>query len=281
MASIKFGSVKPVGPGNALRSRAYAFVKRLDAPLDLAAIKRVDLVPPAADTNGDRPYDEYYASTAWRYGSVWLGGLKIWHRGGNYPWSAAGSAFLKLVVSEDGLHWHKVQFPGPGGKTDEVFLPNGPEGGNGGRNDGGYVTEFSQGPLRVGDELLYYYGCSSWGKNQRDGVRVTGGGIFRARLRVDGFVSVDAGTLDTPPLQFEGDELLVNAAGPVTVELLDDQAKVLGRATLQGDSIRHHVQFGKATLRQLAAGRAVRLRFSVADGGRLYSFSTAPTQPAR
>lgn len=97
LASIKFGSVEPVGPGNALRSRAYAFVRRLDEPLDLSEIKRVALLPPAAEVNGDQPYDEYYASTAWRYESAWLGGLKVWHRGGNYPWSAAGCAFLKLA----------------------------------------------------------------------------------------------------------------------------------------------------------------------------------------
>jgi len=35
----------------------------------------------------------------------------------------------------------------------EVFIPNGREGDNGGRNDGGYMSMFSQGPLRIGDEL--------------------------------------------------------------------------------------------------------------------------------
>jgi hypothetical protein len=43
-------------------------------------------------------------------------------------------------------------------------------GGNAGKNDGGYLTEFSQGPLRIGDELIYYYGCSSYGKNHAQNV---------------------------------------------------------------------------------------------------------------
>ena len=87
--------------------------------------------------------------------------------------------------------------------TPEVFIPNGPEGGNHGQNDGGYMSEFSQGPLRIGDELIYYYGCSSYGKNHPRDVRISGGGIFRARLRLDGFVSIDGGTLTTRPLRFE------------------------------------------------------------------------------
>jgi hypothetical protein len=83
-------------------------------------------VPPAATTNGDLPYDEYYAATAWRYGSLWLGGLKIWHGKGDYPYSAAGSAYLKLAVSHDGLNWSKVQFNND--LRTRVWIPNGPRG---------------------------------------------------------------------------------------------------------------------------------------------------------
>ena len=271
LALVKFASPVEVGPGNRLRARGYAFVNRLDEPLDPKQIARVELVPAAADANGDQPHDEYYASTAWRYGSQWLGGLKIWHGGGDYPYSASGSAFLKLVTSRDGLHWNKVRYPGAGG-TPEVWLPNSAEGGNGGRNDGGYLTEFSQGPLRIGDELIYYYGCSSWGKNHPRGIRVTGGGIFRARLRPDGFVSVDEGSLTTKPLVFEGQELELNAVGPVSVELLREDGKATGSARIEGDSLRHRVRFGRKSLREAAGNSAARLRFTVPPGGRLFSF---------
>ena len=125
-------------------------------------------MPAMAARNGDAPADEYYASTAWRYESLWLGGLKIFHGRDSYPWSAAGCAFLKLVVSRDGLDWRKVPFTNNTGVA-EVFIPNGAEGGNGGANDGGYISEFSQGPLRVGDELIYYYSASSYGKNAPSG----------------------------------------------------------------------------------------------------------------
>ncbi len=115
LALVKYASPVEVGPGNRLRARAYAFCDRLDAPLDLKRITRVDLVPAAAAANGDLPHDEYYAASGWRYGSQWLGGLKVWHGGGDYPYSAAGCAFLKLVSSRDGLHWSKVRHPSNAG----------------------------------------------------------------------------------------------------------------------------------------------------------------------
>ncbi|MCC2671403.1 MAG: hypothetical protein K0Q72_3874, partial [Armatimonadetes bacterium] len=272
LALIKYASPVEVGPGNRLRARAYAFVDRLDQPLDLKRVDRVELVPAAAEANGDHPHDEYYAATAWRYGSQWLGGLKVWHGGGDHPYSAAGCAYLKLATSRDGLRWSKVRYPGHAGEP-EVWLPNGKEGGGGGRNDGGYLTEFSQGPLRVGDELIYYYGCSSFGKNHPRGLRVTGGGIFRSRLRVDGFVSVDGGTLTTRPVTFEGAELELNAVGPVSVELQDAGGKRLGSATVLGDSVRHRVSFAGRSLQEAGGRGAVRLRFTVGEGGRLYSFT--------
>ena len=164
LALIKFANKKSIGPGNRQRSRGYLFVDSISTRVDPQRLQHVDLVPRAEQTGGDFPHDEYYASTAWRYGSMWLGTLKIWHGGGDHRWSAAGCAYLKLVSSRDGLHWNKVRFDNDAGDP-EVFVANGPEGGNDGRNDGGYVTEFSNPPLRIGDELIFYYGASSWGKN--------------------------------------------------------------------------------------------------------------------
>jgi hypothetical protein len=261
-----------VPPGNNLRSRAYAFLDRIDEPFDTSRIERVELLPPAAAVNGNRPYDEFYASTAWRYESLWLGGLKVWHSKEDYPYSAAGCAFLKLLVSRDGLHWRKVQFQ-PENGVPEVFIPNGPEGGNDGRNDGGYISEFSQGPLRVGDELIYYYSASSFGKNAPKGTRITGGGIFRARLPADGFVSVDGGTLTTRTLAFEGADLTLRGAGPISVAVLDASEKTLAETNVTCDSARSPVAFDGKTLGQIVPGGIARLRFTIHPQGRLYSFT--------
>ncbi|HSW44614.1 MAG TPA: hypothetical protein VLM89_03480, partial [Phycisphaerae bacterium] len=269
---FKFFTDQDAGEGNNLRSRAYLFLDRLDEPVDTNRIQRIALLPPAADRDGDFRFDEYYASTAWRYESLWLGGLKVYHFKGDYPFSAAGCAFMKLVVSRDGLNWKKVRFNNDAG-VPEVFIPNGPEGGNNGQNDGGYMCEFSQGPLRIGDELIYYYTCSSYGKNHERGKRVTGGGLFRARLRVDGFVSVDGGILTTKPISFEGDDLFVNGIGPIVVQAIGLDGTKLGENTVSGDSLRHRVTFDGKTLRQLTTEGTVRLSFNVRPGGQLYSFS--------
>src|SRR5204862_5261469 len=134
----------------------------------------------------------------------------------------------------------------------------GAEGGANGRNDGGYITEFSQGPLRIGNELLYYYGCSSWGKNHPSDRRVTGGGIFRGRLRPDGFVSVDGGKLTTKPFETDGKRLAMNSTGRIHVELLNASGgESLASADVDGDALAHHVPV------ELSRQGPMRLRFKV------------------
>jgi hypothetical protein len=245
---------------------------RMEEPIDLTKIKEIDLIPSGSQSEGDEPYDEYYGASAWRYGSQWLGLLKVWHGQGDTPYSAAGCAYFKLVTSRDGLNWEKVAFQNTSGHP-EVFLANGEEGGNRGRNDGGYMTDFSQGPLIIGDELIYYYGASSYGKNHPKGVRITGGGIFRARWRLDGFVSIDGGTLTTPAIRFDGAELYLNSIGWVQVDVLDLDGSLLGSALVEGDDIRRQVRFDGKSIRRLSGGDAARLRFSVENGSELYSFT--------
>jgi hypothetical protein len=280
LGCLRWASATDVENTNRLRSRGFVFTDRLDDPIDLRRITRLNLIPEGAERNGDMPTDEYYSSTAWRYGSLWLGGLRIWHSRDNYPYSASGCAFLKLLVSRDGLHWRKVPFQNDDGFP-EVFIPNGKEGGTDARNDGGYMTEFSNPPLRIGDELIYYYGSSSWGKNQPRPFRVSGGGVFRARLRPDGFVSVDRGSLITRKLKFDGPDLYVNGAGPAEVEVVtvaDSGVTKIAAATIRGDALNHKVNFDGQSLSDVATDGVVQLRFSVGKGGKLYSFTIGPRQ---
>jgi hypothetical protein len=176
------------------------------------------------------------------------------------------------VVSRDGLHWKKVPFTNDAG-VPEVFIPNGPEGGNDGQNDGGYITDFSTGPVRVGNELLYYYSSPSFGKAHPRDQLIRGGGIFRSRLRIDGFVSVDWGTLTTNPLKFEGSNLTINGLGPITVRVLDADGNPLAATTLtEGDSLAHPVEFQGRPLGKVVPDGVARLQFEVDWRGRLYSF---------
>jgi len=82
LALMKFANKKAIGPGNRQRSRSYLFVDSISTRVDPQRLQHVDLVPRAEQAGGDFPHDEYYGSTAWRYGSMWLGTLKIWHGGG-------------------------------------------------------------------------------------------------------------------------------------------------------------------------------------------------------
>ncbi len=257
---------------NHLRSRAYAFLDRLDHPFDIHRIDRVDLVPAAAEANGDRPADEYYESNAWRYGSLWMGELHVWHGRDDYPYSSAGCSAIKLVTSRDGLHWTKVPFA-DFTHTPEIFIPAGQQGGNDGQNDGGYIGLFSQGPLRIGNEMIFYYGASSFGKNVPEPKRMSGGGIFRARLRVDGFVSITGLMVTTRPLAFEGKDLYVNSSGPVLVEALTADGEYRGGHLLAKDSIAHEIRFDGKSLRELIPEGVARLRFRVDESGNLYAFT--------
>ncbi len=269
---FKFFTTHPVGPDNHLRSRAFMFLDRLDQPVAYKQFEDIDLLPPAADVAGDRAADEYYESTAWRFGGLWLGELLVWHGRDDYPHSEAGCSFLKLISSRDGLHWNQVRYRNEA-STEGFFLAGGRQGGNDGRNDGGHLSCFSQGPIRIGDELVFYYGASSWGKTAPVGRRVTGGGIFRARLRVDGFVSVDGGTLLTRPLVFDGQDLFINSAGTIGVEVLDRSGRVLGSTRVSGDSIAQPVTFTGKSLRGIAPEPPVQLRFQVERVSSLYSFT--------
>jgi len=109
------------------------------------------------------PFDEYYSSTHGAMNRCALGGLRIWHSAGDYPYSAAGTAYLSSSPAATRLTWQKVPFQNEDGRP-EVFIPNGKEGDCEARNDGGYMSEFQQCAIRIGDELIYYYGSSSWGK---------------------------------------------------------------------------------------------------------------------
>ena len=273
LAMIKFYALPPDKlTGSIWRARSYLWLERMDEPLDLNRIKGILLVPEHRQANGDFPFDEYYDTSAYRYGSHWLGELKILHRKGNYAWSDAGACFLKLMSSADGITWRRVTFVNDSGYP-EVFVPNGREGDNNARNDGGYMTSFNNAPLRVGDDLIFYYSCASYGKNPGPEKIGTGGGVFRARLRLDGFVSVDFGRLVTPLLRFAGNDLRVNSSGGVNVEALDETGAQLGAARLKDDGVRQLVRFDGKSLRELQGTRnGLKLRFTVESGAALYAF---------
>jgi len=148
-------------------------------------------------------------------------------------------------------------------------------------------------PIRVGDELWIYYSGRSTGHNEKPNT----GAIGLGTLRLDGFVSVDAGSetgvLTTVPLVLKGTSLYVNATaagGQLEVEIVQDREGGASAGTdalfepvegygrrhclpIRSDSVRHRVDWeGTGGLEPLR-GRLVRLRFYLRDT-KLYSFWT-------
>ena len=172
---------------------------------------------------------------------------------------------IQLAISRDGVRWNRpfrVPFIGlgePGSFDSECIYA-------------------SVGRIRKGNELwLYYYGTNrSHDSGVKDAMHYSGV-ISRAVLRLDGFISLQAGETEgsvmTKPLIFTGSRLELNAAtasaGHVGVELCDIHGKPLSRFEQQnakrwtGDSVKARVDWvGGAELNKWS-GKPVRLKFNL------------------
>lgn len=148
--------------------------------------------------------------------------------------------------------------------------------------DSGFQA-FAESPVRVGDELWFYY--SGGDRSQQhpmftlnDGWRFKQGelrgGISAARLRLDGFASLDAdrqgGEVTTRALPFDGESILVNAVAyhGVAAEILDETGSVIPGfgldecVPIKGDSVSHALRFKDAKVSQLT-GKRIRIRFAM------------------
>lgn len=220
--------------------------------------------------DGMDPMDiSFYGMESILYENLYVGFLQIFH---TYGPGTADVMELQLAFSRDGLRWERTS-----GR--EVFLPLGESG----SWDCGMVSSATA--VTTDDAILIYYNGSdgSHGSNERN----TAIGI--AELRLDGFVSLDAGnaspyqkqhgrvaTLLTKPLYSTGKQLAVNAAarGFIEAELLDLQGAVrkgFGRKdcdSFSGDELRHGFSWrGKSDISDLFPSR---IRFYMEDA-ELYS----------
>jgi hypothetical protein len=223
----------------------------------------------------DPPDLQLYGMTGWPYQGMWLGMLRTLHSA-----TANQPVDLQLVASHDGLHWARAGNRG-------AFIPNGPDG----SYDHGYHNDFTNPPLRFGDELYFYYASTAFGKDAAPTDLPTG--ICLAKLRVDGFASLRVSahgdgphTVVTRPLDFTGRRLCVNAEaskGPIQVEILagdpeGDLQTIAGFAAqdslpLTGDGIRQIVTWKTRSDLAALAGRRIRLKFYLNRMAALYSFS--------
>jgi hypothetical protein len=225
---------------------------------------------------------EFYGMAGFCYGGQFLGFLPVFRVvrqvgydgiGGQRkvatqaPWD--GPIEAQLVHSRDGRDWHRFEDRSP-------IIPRGKRG----SFDAGCILCSADRPVVTNDEVWHYY----------TGVNTTHGGLMppkklsigRAAWRLDGFVSLDAGTfggvVETVPLEISGGRLEVNVdagQGRMEVEILSaagDPLPGYGRGdcvALQADAVRHDVRWNGND--RLPRDQTVRLRFHLKDAD-LYSF---------
>ncbi len=226
----------------------------------------------------DPPWDQqFYNMEFMPYGDVYFGFISVYHTlPGMETKITAGLDWLdtvdiQLAFSRDGRSWKRA-----GGRG--VFLPLG----TGAEEFDRSMLYIMQQPLLVGDEILIYYiGFRGlhWATNRDE---VQGGAVGLAKLRLDGFVSIDAGdgTLTSKPLLMSGERLLLNAdagQGSVRVEILGVDGNPLegfGRedtVAVRGDGLRHTVAWKQGSDVSGLKGQPIVLKFHI-DRSKLFSF---------
>ena len=181
-----------------------------------------------------------------------------------------------LMASRDGVHferWNEA-FLRPGSERPGTWL-------YGHQYIAWHAVETASSLPGAPNELSLYASEGSWHGDSNSMRRYT--------LRLDGFVSVNAGwkggELITKPLTFDGNQLTLNfatsAAGAIRVELQTADGKPIPGFTIEecaeafGDAIERPVTWKSGTDVSSLAGKPVRLRITMHDAD-LYSFRFSP-----
>ena len=236
--------------------------------------------------------ETFYGLCQYAVGSVTLGFL-------NTMSYVPNTMNVRLVYSRDGKNWHHLN------KRQPLLAPSGKE------TWDQYMVTIPSKPIEVGDELWIYHGGANnhhdwWCTGAREGVKAPEAtdiskvnyGLGLAKLRLDGFASLDAGyarqgILITRPLISDGTKLQVNARcrheGSIAAEIVDVNDKVVpgfGRKdcdAFAGDSICHTFSWrGETDIPVFATERAMypeaererfrKIRFFM-ENAEIYAFS--------
>ncbi len=223
----------------------------------------------------DEPNLEFYGMPAFRYEGLYLGLPWAYHTYPEETYSrAGGTTDIQLAVSRDGIEWERAG-------DRQAFIPLGPPG----SFDQG-ILGCAKEPVRVGDELWFYLA----GSDGDHGSKFRNARGFLAKLRLDGFVSVDAsdtvGTVTTKPFQCDGGTLSVNAdarGGTLAVAVIDESGyeaegmPMIDCAVMDVDSVRQRVTWRDHVSLDHLKGQAIRLKFYLRSA-RLYSFALGEGQ---
>lgn len=207
--------------------------------------------------DGEDGLDEtFYGFCQFSVGSIMMGFLPIFDYVSNTMRS-------RLAYSRDGKTWYHLN------KRQPFLVPRGDD-----KWDANMVT-LSHGPIEVDDELYIYFGGASnhhdwWMTGAREGLPVPEAtdrskvnyALGLAKLRLDGFVSLDAkaprrGILITRPLISEGTQLMTNVrcqtGGSIAAEVVNMRDEIFPGYSRQecdvfkGDNVRHLFSWGGKT----------------------------------
>lgn len=213
----------------------------------------------------DTPELQFYSMSLIKRGDLYIGHVRCL----DDQAEADGTGWMELATSRDLYHWTRHR---------DVFFDRN-------RKPGQWDSAicWHARPIIVGDEMWFYF--SGLGGGHKSGERHIG----LARMRLDGYVSRDAGAsggvLRTRLLIPNGQGLTVNAVvkGQMLVRVLDKAGKPLPGfdwtdcRPIKGDSTAHTVNW-KGSFAALR-GRPVRLEFRLRDA-QLYGFGLSETAGA-
>ena len=237
------------------------------------SVPKCILTPDAQQDNLD---DSYYGMVQFKMGEIYVGLLNVLHEVSN-------TMNVRLLYSRDGWQWQYLNQRQPWLTTSADSWDT-------------YMVNISAPPIPVDNELFVFYGGASchhdwWitGRYEQlnvpeaEDITMAQFGLGLAKMRLDGFVSIDAldvreGILITRALMTEKRHLAINAAcgkgGYLAVEVTDADEKVLEGFSrkdcevFRGDSVKTVMTWnGQA---EIPHNQTLRLRFFMKNAS-LYS----------
>jgi hypothetical protein len=179
----------------------------------------------------DKPVTEIYSMNVFPYEGIYIGLVQVFHATPNDP-----TLDIQLAVSRDTLHFSRVADRGP-------FLSLGPIG----SWDRFNLSLANNDPIRVGDELRFYYGGRLYRHSPYVGPDQgpEKSGIGFATIKRDRFVAIEAsfdgGEMATTVVELKGTTLHLNAKadfGEIIVELVDANDRLLAKSKpIQRDAL--------------------------------------------
>ena len=175
------------------------------------------LYPTAQYDNPNQYYTDIYSMAVFNYEGIYIGMPCMFDQTGSLRNNSAGLLYPELATSRDGYKWNRA------GNRD-IFLSLGSKE----DFDGGNILMAAHPIIKDEQVWFYYLGQPETHDGGISRLSRVNGGIGLSKLRLDGFISIDArnkpGLLTTKVIDFTGDNIWLNldaAGGEVLVELLD------------------------------------------------------------